>query len=138
MPDGKKDALDYLRIRVTDEKNYLCFKKVKSREENKFYCDEYEVEISDPMVALELFKTIGYTDITVVSKKREFFLFDIFEIAIDDVKDLGVFVEVEIKKRVKSVETGHKKICELLEKIGIKSFERHRQGYVRMIWNREK
>jgi len=137
LPDGSKDSLEYLRVRVTDKKSYLCFKKVYRREDVSFYCDEYEVVIDDPEKTLSLFKAIGYTDVTVVEKSREIYRFDIFEVAIDTVKDLGVFIEVELKQPVPSVEAGHKLIRQFLKKIGIKSFEQHLQGYVRMLWKRD-
>ena len=54
------------------------------------YCDEHEVSVSDAKQTLELMETLGYTERTIVDKIRNVYRFDMFEVVIDNVKDLGL------------------------------------------------
>lgn len=131
-----KECDDYLRIRKTDKKSFLCLKKIHRGEKGyPLYCDEYEVTIDNAENTLQLMKAIGYTDITILKKQRETYLYDIFEIAIDTVTSLGVFIEIELKKEVEHHDVGYELIYEVLKKIGIKTFKLQPQGYVHQLWN---
>ena len=57
---------------------------------------------------LEIMKTLGYTDNTLVKKTRNTYTFDCFEIVIDQVKNLGLFIEVELKIEVANAQVGIK------------------------------
>ena len=131
-----KDCDDYLRIRKTDKKNYLCLKRIHRGEKGEpLYCDEYEVVVDDAEKTLQLMKVSGFTDITVLAKQRSTYLYDIFEVAIDTVQDLGVFVEVELKKEVDGHEVGYQLIYAALKEIGVTKFKLQPQGYVHQLWN---
>ncbi|MBU1007764.1 class IV adenylate cyclase [Candidatus Dependentiae bacterium] len=131
-----KDCDNYLRIRKTSKKSFLCLKYVHRGEKGQcLYCDEYEVVIDNAEDTLQLMKAAGFVDITILKKQRETYLYDIFEIAIDTVSDLGVFVEVELKKEVINYEVGHQLIYDLLRTIGLTKFKLQPQGYVHQLWN---
>jgi len=136
-PEGYKDALDYLRVRLTEKGDSLCFKKFYEDpiEKRPLYCDEYEVEVLDGKKTLELFKALGYTDQTLMQKTRNTYSFDSFEIVVDQVKNLGIFMEVELKTEISDVKVGIKCIYDFLKAIGIKKFELQKRGYVSMLWN---
>lgn len=131
-----KDSDDYLRIRKTDRKNYLCLKRIHRNEKGEpLYCDEHEVVIDSAENALQLMKASGFVDVTVVEKQREAYLYDIFEVAIDTVTDLGIFVEVELKKEVEGHEVGYQLIYTALRTMGLTKFKHQPQGYVHQLWN---
>lgn len=136
-PEGYKDALDYLRVRFTDDGDSFCFKKFHEDpvEKRPLYCDEYEVKVSDGKTTLELMKALGYTEQTLMEKVRNTYVFDCFEIVIDRVKSLGMFMEVELKTEVKNPRVGLKLIYDFLKSIGIKRFKLERRGYISMLWN---
>jgi len=136
-PEGYRDAMDYLRVRLTDEGDSFCFKKFHEDpiEKRPLYCDEYEVDVSDGKKTLELMKAIGYTDQTLMEKVRNTYTFDCFEIVIDRVTNLGVFIEVELKIEVENVKVGIKLIYDFLKSIGIKKFNLQTRGYISMLWN---
>lgn len=131
-----KECDDYLRIRKTDKQHYLCLKRVHRGEKGKpLYCDEYEVMVNDADKTLELMKASGFTDITILAKQRDTYLYDIFEVAIDVVADLGVYVEVELKKEVEGYEEGYELIYAVLREMGLTRFRVQPQGYVHQLWN---
>lgn len=131
-----KDTNKYLRIRKTNKKNFFCLKEIKRTEKGEpLYCNEREIEIDNPEEMLGLMKAIGFSDITILKKKREIFVYDIFEIAIDTVDKLGLFLEIELKEEVASYQAGYKLIYDLLRKMGITRFYKQPQGYVHKLWN---
>jgi predicted adenylyl cyclase CyaB len=80
-------------------------------------------------------KQLGYTDCIIIDKVRKKYLYNEFEIVIDNVKNLGIFVEVELKEEVGDVKEGHKILKEFLKTIGIRKFKEQFRGYVSMFWN---
>ncbi|NGX48592.1 MAG: hypothetical protein K940chlam5_00180 [Candidatus Anoxychlamydiales bacterium] len=136
-PEGYKDALDYLRVRITKKGDSLCYKKfhMDPIEKTPLYCDEYEINVSDGKKTLELMKALGYIEQTLMEKKRKIYNFDCFEIVIDDVKNLGLFIEVELKASVPNAKTGIKMIYDFLKLIGINKFKLQKRGYISMLWN---
>ncbi|MFC1894379.1 class IV adenylate cyclase [Candidatus Dependentiae bacterium] len=136
-PEGYKDAIDYLRVRFNKNGDTLCFKRFHEDpvEKRPLYCDEYEVKVSDGKVTLELFRSLGYSEQTLVEKNRNIYMHDCFEIVIDQVKNCGTFIEVELKKEVQDANVGIKLIYDFLKSMGITKFKLQTRGYVSMLWN---
>jgi len=85
---------EWLRIGVRGSKNILNYKNWYDT-----YCDEYEVEIDDVDNLKKIFTIIGLEEISLVDKtRRTYFYLNKYEVALDVVKDLGYFVEIEVKK----------------------------------------
>lgn len=63
------------------------------------YCDEYEVEIDNDKNLQKIFTVLEIEKLVVVEKTRKtYFYLDKYEVALDSVKDLGYFIEIEVKK----------------------------------------
>lgn len=63
------------------------------------YCDEFEGEIDNAESMIKILNILGIEEIVRVEKLRKTYLYlDKYEIALDEVKDLGYFVEIEVKK----------------------------------------
>ena len=63
------------------------------------YCDEYEVEIDKSDNLDKIFNILGLEKIAIVDKDRKtYFYLNKYEIALDYVKELGYFIEIEVKK----------------------------------------
>jgi len=56
---------------------------------------------------------------------------------IDQEKNIGILMEVELKSEVSDVKAGIQCIYGFLETIGITKFELQKRGYVSMLWNPE-
>lgn len=136
--NGYLDATDYLRIRINDKGSTITFKRwenSKKSDGDSKNLFEYESGISDPDNLLKIFAVIGYTDNSLMDKTRQKYIAGNFEIVIDDVKDLGIFVEIEVLEHDDDTEVTIKKIYDLLKEIGITKFNKQTRGYISMIWN---
>jgi adenylate cyclase class 2 len=134
------DSENYLRVRKTEKASSVCLKVFKiDRETGKAEnLDEIEYDVSDFGEAVKLFESLGYTDKTIIDKKREKYDSEKFEIVIDDVKGLGIFVEVELKEQIDGdIKIGFNKIKDFLKSIGIEEFQVQKRGYISMLWNPE-
>ncbi|MBD3328889.1 class IV adenylate cyclase [Candidatus Dojkabacteria bacterium] len=98
----QKYADKYLRIRRTAEQGSITFKLWhQGKEEGKFtHCDEYETGIVDTDQMGMILKSLGLGTLCIVDKKRAKYMFEDYEIVIDEVKDLGLFCEIEFKGEV--------------------------------------
>jgi len=77
-----------------------------------------------------LFSAINFKNLVTVDKEREvYFHEDGFEIALDKVKELGHFIEIETKKDFGSVEEARKKLFMLAKKLGIDTSNPDKRGY---------
>lgn len=127
---GYKDILQFVRIRMSLEKNFICYKNRHITEEGKtLYCDEYETEVKDGDISLRIFNALGYTEQIILKKKRKTYKTKEFDIVIDDVDGLGIFVEVELKNHELD---GIAKIHKYLKEIGIKKIKQFDRGYICM------
>ena len=127
---GYKDILQFVRIRTSLEKNFICYKNRHITEEGKtLYCDEYETEVKDGNISLKIFTALGYTGQIVLNKKRKTYTTKEFDVVIDDVEGLGIFVEVELKNHELD---GIAKLHKYLKDIGIKKIKQFDRGYICM------
>jgi len=135
-PSGEKDALNYLRVRWSNNGGSVCLKKWYEQNGKSTHCDEYETDVANPDMLLKLLEQLGYTHQTWVEKTRQKFLAGNYEIVIDDVKSLGTFVEVEMKKPVTDPEAALEKLeTFLVETIGIKEYWIQTRGYASHLRN---
>lgn len=89
---------EWLRIGMRGSKIILNYKRHDS-----MYCDEYEVEVDNSENLEKIFNVLGLEKIAVVDKVRKSYLYlDKYEISLDFVKELGWFIEIEVKKYSKS------------------------------------
>lgn len=138
--DNIWDADDYLRIRKTEKGSSMCLKKWHKDLEKPGYhthCDEYEFDISDSEKSLAMMENLGFTERTEVIKDRELFETEDFEIVIDNVKNLGIFVEIECRRNYDKPKEGKEDIYKFLKNIGISKFKEQARGYVSMLWNKD-
>lgn len=137
-PEGYKDARYYLRVRRSPEKgDSVCLKKWygDAKTGKKTHCDEWEISVSDGKTALELLSQLGFTDATPIKKTRRIYCVDEFEVVIDTVEDLGVFIEIELKEFVDDVEAGLQRIYDAIKRMGITTCKKQERGYTSMVWN---
>ena len=127
---GKRDALRWFRIRLTNKGDSACYKNwhVDPKTGKTTHCDEIEIKLVDGMQTLKLLEAVGFTDKSIKEKTRKKYSFDGFEIVIDDVKNKGIFVEIEIDHQIENVKIGIQNIYNLLQTIGITTFRKQING----------
>jgi len=96
---AQKPVAEWLRIRREDKKsNSITYKNWHYENgRNMCFCDEYETEIGDSEQAKLIFNSLNFQKLTIVDKKRRCYRLNDYEIAIDEVENLGSFVELEYK-----------------------------------------
>ena len=84
------------------------------------YCDEYEVEIDNTKNMDKIFHILGLEKIAVVDKTRTSYLYlDKYEIALDYVKELGYFIEIEVKSYTDTPINEYENLLKLTKQLNI-------------------
>jgi len=79
-----------------------------------------------------ILEKLGFTPLARVVKQREVYLYDPYLITIDNVEDLGTFMEIELRTRRVSREEAENMIRDFLETLGIMG-EKVEKTYLEMI-----
>ena len=97
--NAKPHPFEFLRIRTNPDKVMLEYcKSVNKRDDGDYdYAEEYETEIKDPEEMRQILERLDFKKALVIDKHREYWLCGDIEIALDEIKDLGSFVEAEAK-----------------------------------------
>lgn len=135
---GFKDTLETVRVRCEQKGDSVCYKyrHLDPTTKKTTHRDEYETKVENGATMLDILQKLGYTEQTVVSKRRETYVVDdTFEVVFDDVDNVGQFIEVELKVSVDNAKVGLTRIEDLIKKIGITQFKQYDRGYIHMIWN---
>ncbi|MFH0978380.1 MAG: class IV adenylate cyclase [Candidatus Woesearchaeota archaeon] len=94
------------------------------------HCEEYETEVANPEQLRKIFISLDVKKLVTIEKERETYLYkDEFEVAIDKVKELGFYVEIEAKKDFGSVSAARKKIGEFAKSIELDISSPDLRGY---------
>ena len=111
----RKDENEFLRIRKENNKYLINYKKKHDK-----YVDEYESEISDFDSFSKILDNYGFEETCCIEKEREKYLYkEKYEISFDNVKNLGLFIEVEIIKHTKSKDEEYQDLIALLYELNI-------------------
>ena len=115
--DFKKND-EVLRVRLSGKEITLTYKgprfsdKIKAR-------NEYNIKISSSKEdLLDFLSILGFKPAAKIQKKRRFFRYEEFEILLDEVKELGNFIEIEIKG-VRDLKSAEEMLLEFAKKLGL-------------------
>ncbi len=133
---GKTD--EALRIRVEEGKSVLTYKGPKMDKVSKTR-KEVETEIKDIDGMGNILSSLGFFPVATVSKKRKNFRLGDFFISLDEVRDLGHFMEIEIAvKDSKNFQEKVESIFKFMGKLGINRESSIRKSYLEMILEKNK
>jgi len=128
---GKTD--EALRIRVQDGKSILTYKGPKMDSVSKTR-KEVQTQIQDIDNMGQILSSLGFFPVSTVSKKRKNFRMGDFTISLDEVRNLGNFIEVEISvKDQKNYQEKVESIFRFIAKLGLKRESTIRKSYLEMI-----
>ena len=127
---------EWLRIGKRGNKKILNYKNWHDH----IYCDEYEVEIDNSDNLDKIFNILGLEKIAVVDKQRETYLYlNKYEIALDYVKHLGYFVEIEVKNYSKDPINEYNDLLKLAKELKLNLNNIDKKGYpFHIIYNSKK
>jgi adenylate cyclase class 2 len=94
-----RPVTEWLRLRETDGKSSITYKNFHYEADGKTanFCDEYETEVENIEALRKIFLATDFQLLVIVDKERQTWRYEEYEIAIDEVKNLGSFVEIEYK-----------------------------------------
>ena len=120
----------WLAVRQRDGKVTLNFKHwYPEGVKNTTHCHEYETEVANKEQIENILKALNFENFVTVDKKRTIYNKNEFEIALDEVKNLGYFIEVESIKNKGGVKKSYQKILDFLKVLGIKETTTVPGGY---------
>jgi adenylate cyclase class 2 len=120
---------EWLRIRESNKGiciNYKHFYPENKKEID--YCDEFETKVIDPII-IKILSCLDFKELVVVEKKRTTWIFKNVEIAIDEVNELGKFIELEITTHFDNPKKAKEFLYELVNEIGANVGEEDYRGY---------
>lgn len=122
---------EWLRLRDSGGKYFITYKNWHYDESDKsHYCDEYETKIENLDQLKKILDVLDFKFVVEVDKLRKTWTYKDYEVAVDSVKSLGDFVEIEY---IGKEEVDPKKITEeminFLKSIGCGKIKRNYVGY---------
>jgi len=115
-----KYPFEWLRIGKRGNQNLITYKHFYPEyADYHTHCDEYETKIDNTDSLKKIFSALNFKKLITVDKKREVYQYkNEFEISLDEVKNLGYFMEIEAKKDFRGITKTRKKIFEFTKKLG--------------------
>lgn len=122
-----------VRIRVLNNKYFLTYKGPKLDSISKTR-KEFEVQIDDADNMGIILSSLDFVPVTTIVKKRKKYRLGNFSIDLDEVKNLGNFMEIEINSRNSNdYEEKIESIFKFLDKLGISRKETIRKSYMELL-----
>lgn len=124
-----------IRIRKNYENNnaILTFKGSSPKKHDDIAWEDFDTPINNPDNLERLLVNNGYVYVCLIDKTRQSFDYKEFEINIDNVRDMGIFVEIEKMGKENEIEKIKEEILKLFENLGINSSDIIKKGYVQMM-----
>lgn len=130
----QKPISEWLRLREGDKGASINHKHWHNYDgEKTVSCDELESKVDDGKALHLIFEKLGFKEIIIVEKLRETWLIDDVEIAIDEVTNLGCFIELESKGNFETIEDAKNHLYQVLEKLGADVGTQDFKGYPALI-----
>lgn len=116
VPKYRDMDSEWLRVRNENGTFVLNYKKWVDIN----YCEEYETIIDQPENFEKILFSLGFDKLGVIDKVRNGYLYeDKYKISFDNVKDIGLFMEIEVKKPTMSHADECAELMNLLNKFNI-------------------
>ncbi len=129
---------EWLRLRETNEGSLITYKHFYPENVEKTdYCDEFETKVEKAGSIKKIFKSLDMREVVVVEKSRDSWLFEQVTIAIDEVENLGSFIELEATLPYEDSQEGKKYLYSVLEKLSADLGQEDLRGYPYLIWEKQ-
>lgn len=97
QPDGDGILRECFRLRNKNNEYYLTYKINQFEDSGDWlYSEEHEIKISDFDKAVNIINNLGLKKLVEVKSHKNYFVHDNYEIILEQVENLGLFLEVEI------------------------------------------
>lgn len=120
LKPGKNARLrESFRLRKQERKNFLTYKVDHFDNGAWTHSDEHETEIDDFDIAQKILAHLGLKPLVKIESEKHIFLTDDYEIVLEDVKNLGLFLEVEALAPSPNVTRTKKRIWKFISSLKI-------------------
>lgn len=123
-----KETDEAVRIRTVGDEYFFTYKGKKLDYQTKTR-EEIEIKIEDAGKMAEILERLGFTTVANVIKVREYYSLDDYWVAVDEVFDVGLFIEIE--KHGESYEP--EELVKVFEGLGIERLEMERKSYLELL-----
>ncbi len=120
-----------LRVRDNHKKKFT----FKGLTETTGAWEEHEVEIDDAEEMIKILERTGFAECLAMTKRRIIGKLDDFEVCLDDIKELGTYIEVELGSD--NAQEAKDMIMGLLKKLGIDESNVEHKGYVALLFEKQ-
>ncbi len=119
----KPYPMEWLRIRNNPDESIFEYdlsinKKADGKQD---YAEEYETVISNVQDFRKILKFLDFKKIITVDKNRQYWDCGNLEVVLDEIKDLGFFIEVEAKGDFENTAEAEKECIEFAQRLGIRN-----------------
>ena len=122
-----------LRLRLEEDSATLTYKGPKIGLVGKSRI-EIGVRVSNSKALIDILKALGFKPVFNVVKLREVYVLkNRYKVSLDDVEDLGFFVEVELIGSYERVREAETELLNLLKSLGIESPRPIRKSYLELL-----
>lgn len=133
--DIKNGYHDTSVLRIREQSGKIIFTLKKNRS-NELDCIEKEIEVNNKDILKDIFELLDYEKTVEVHKKRIKTNYKDYEICLDEVDNLGSYIEVE-KMSDEDGEKVQNELFDFLQTLGISKEDRVFNGYDTLIWLKE-
>lgn len=128
-PDKENQLSHCLRLRSKNDNYFITYKDDVFEDGKWLYSNEYETKVESIDIIKEIFEKLGLVKFIKIENKKETYTYDNYEIVIEDVKDLGIFMEVEYcTNEVVDVKLIKKEIQNFIDGLGLNVSEELNMG----------
>lgn len=120
-PDKNNQLSHCLRLRKKNDECSITYKDDVFDNGKWLYSNEYESKVESIEMIREIFNRLGLIKFIEINNEKDIYIYEDYEIALENVKDLGIFLEVEYctNEEVDVVEV-KKNIQAFIDGLGIK------------------
>lgn len=94
-PESDLRLNETFRLRKTNNIFYITYKKQHFDGKLWVYSDEYETKVEKYDIVKSIIKLLGLEPLIIVHNKRKIYKYEDYEIELEEVDGLGIFIEVE-------------------------------------------
>ena len=127
-----------IRIRIQKDKYILCYKKIyMGNDEEDIHIVEYETEVSNLDATINILKGVRINKVCDLIKERDSFIYkNLFEISLDNVEDLGYFVEIEVYDKNIPINEANQLLLNFVKELNLDITRRNLKGYSYLMYDK--
>ncbi|MEE0269039.1 MAG: hypothetical protein U0I39_04565 [Clostridia bacterium] len=127
-----------IRIRIQKDKYILCYKKIyMENDEEDIHIVEYETEVSNLDATINILKGVRINKVCDLIKERDSFIYkNLFEISLDNVKDLGYFIEIEVYDKNIPINEANQLLLNIVKELNLDITRRNLKGYSYLMYDK--